>query len=94
MRPRFPAPRKRRAVAGVGSRKRETPFMTKYEFSIRTRNGQRVDRINIQAQDRETAERRLKQMYMHCEVIECNERQSEVRQESLDVEGIINLITK
>ena len=68
--------------------------MTKYEFSIRTRNGQRVDKISIQAQDRETAERRLQQMYMHCEVLECSERSADLRQESLDVEGIINLITK
>lgn len=68
--------------------------MTKYEFSIRTRGGQRVDKITIQAQDRETAERRLQQMYMHCEILECRESAAELRQESLDVEGIINLITK
>jgi hypothetical protein len=68
--------------------------MTKYEFSIRTRNGQRVDKITIQAQDRETAERRLQQMYMHCEILDCKESAADTRQESLDVEGIINLITK
>jgi hypothetical protein len=68
--------------------------VTKYEFSIRTRNGQRVDKITIQAQDRETAERRLQQMYTHCEILECSERAADTRQESLDVEGIINLITK
>ncbi len=68
--------------------------MTKYEFSIRTRGGQRVDRISIQAQDREAAERRLKQMYLHCEILECKESAADLRQESLDVEGIINLITK
>jgi hypothetical protein len=68
--------------------------MTKYEFSIRTRGGQRVDRIVIQAHDRETAERRLRQMYMHCEILECKESSADLRQESLDVEGIINLITK
>jgi len=68
--------------------------MTKFEFSIRTRGGQRVDKITIQAQDRETAERRLQQMYMHCEILECKESAADLRQESLDVEGIINLITK
>jgi len=68
--------------------------MTKYEFTIRTRGGQRVDKITIQAQDRETAERRLQQMYMHCEILECKESAADLRQESLDVEGIINLITK
>lgn len=68
--------------------------MTKFEFNIRTRNGQRVDKITIQAQDREAAEKRLRQMYIQCEIIECIERAPEIRQESLDVEGIINLITK
>lgn len=68
--------------------------MNKYEFNIRTRNGQRVDKITIQALDRASAEARLRQMYMQCEVMDCAERPAEVRQENLDVEGIINLITK
>lgn len=68
--------------------------MNKYEFSIKTRNGQRVDKLTIQAADRPTAEARLRQMYMHCEILECGEKPAELRQESLDVEGMINLITK
>lgn len=68
--------------------------MNKYEFNIRTRNGQRVDKITIQALDRETAEKRLRQMYMNCDILDCGERPAEVRQENLDVEGMINLITK
>jgi len=68
--------------------------MNKYEFNIRTRNGQRVDKITIQALDRATAEIRLRQMYRQCEVIDCAERSAEIRQENLDVEGMINLITK
>ena len=68
--------------------------MNKYEFNIRTRNGQRVDRITIQALDRSTADQRLKQMYHHCEIIDCAESAAATRQENLDVEGIINLITK
>ena len=68
--------------------------MNKYEFNIRTRNGQRVDKITIQALDRPTAEQRLRQMYMQCEIIECNESVVMQHQENLDVEGIINLITK
>lgn len=68
--------------------------MTKFEFAIRTRGGQRVDRIVIQARDRESAEGRLRQMYLHCEILECRESPVDLRQESLDVEGIINLITK
>ena len=68
--------------------------MNKYEFSIKTRNGQRVDKLTIQALDRETAENRLRQMYMNCEILECSEKPAEVRLENLDVEGLINLITK
>ena len=68
--------------------------MNKYEFNIRTRNGQRVDKITIQAADRDTAEKRLRQMYMNCEILDCAERPVETRQENLDVEGMINLITK
>ena len=68
--------------------------MNKYEFSIKTRNGQRVDKLTIQAVDRATAESRLRQMYMNCEILECSEKPAEQRQESLDVEGMINLITK
>jgi hypothetical protein len=68
--------------------------MNKYEFSINTRNGQRVDKITIQALDRPAAEARLRQMYHHCEILECSERPAVTRQENLDVEGIINLITK
>ena len=68
--------------------------MNKYEFNLRTRSGQRVEKITIQAVDRETAEKRLRQMYMQCDVIDCVERPAEIRQENLDVEGIINLITK
>ena len=68
--------------------------MNKYEFTLRTRGGQRVEKITIQALDRETAEKRLRQMYMQCDVLDCVERPAEIRQENLDVEGIINLITK
>lgn len=68
--------------------------MDKYEFNIRTRNGQRVDKITIQAQDRATAEQRLRQMYRDCEIIDCAERVTPARPENLDVEGIIDLISK
>ena len=68
--------------------------MNKYEFNLRTRAGQRVEKITIQALDRETAEKRLRQMYMQCEVLDCLERPAEIHQENLDVEGIINLIRK
>ena len=43
--------------------------MVRYGFNIKTRSGQRVDNICIMAPTREDAERRLRQMYHHCEII-------------------------
>jgi hypothetical protein len=45
--------------------------MTRYGFNIRTRSGQRVDHICIMAANQSDAERRLRQMYHHCEIIAC-----------------------
>ena len=78
----------------MGANTREGAIMDKFEFNIRTRNGQRVDKITIQAQDRATAEQRLRQMYRDCEIIDCAERETTPRPENLDVEGMIDLITK
>jgi uncharacterized protein YciW len=66
--------------------------MTRYGFNIRTRSGQRVDNICIMASSREEAERRLRQMYHHCEIIACH---SEVvrRSDALDLEGVIGMIS-
>lgn len=46
--------------------------MQKYAFSIRTRTGQFIERIVIAARDQGDAERKLNQMYRHCEVVTCN----------------------
>lgn len=66
--------------------------MTRFGFNIKTRSGQRVDNICIMAGSRQDAERRLRQMYHHCEIISCN---SEVvrRSEVLDLEGVIGIIS-
>ncbi len=44
--------------------------MQRFGFNIRTKSGQRVDNIQIMAATAGDAERRLRQMYMQCEVIE------------------------
>ncbi|HEY1460878.1 MAG TPA: hypothetical protein VGH59_12570 [Casimicrobiaceae bacterium] len=66
--------------------------MTRYGFNIRTRSGQRVDNICIMAPSRDEAERRLRQMYHHCEIIACN---TEVvrRSDPLDLEAVIGMIS-
>jgi hypothetical protein len=66
--------------------------MTRYGFNIKTRSGQRVDNICIMAAHREDAERRLRQMYHHCEIVACHTEA--IRQsDPLDVEGIVSLIS-
>jgi hypothetical protein len=48
--------------------------MIRYGFTIRTRTGQRVDNVSIIAGSQIDAERRLRQMYIQCEIVECRER--------------------
>ena len=67
--------------------------MTRYGFSIRTRTGQRVDNISIMAGSQDDAERRLRQMYHYCEIIECHSKTVPRRVDTLDVEGLIGLIS-
>jgi hypothetical protein len=45
--------------------------MLKYEFSVRTRAGQKVEGIVIMGRDQADAERKLFQMYRHCEILCC-----------------------
>ncbi len=67
--------------------------MIRFGFSIRTRTGQRVDSISIVAATQADAERRLRQMYHHCEIVDCREQAVPRRIDTLDVEGIIGLIS-
>jgi|GEM_PF-647098 hypothetical protein len=67
-------------------------LMTRFGFNIRTRSGQRVDNICIMAANRDDAERRLRQMYHHCQVISCNS-ESVRRSDPMDIEGVISIIS-
>ena len=66
--------------------------MIRFAFNIKTRSGQRVDNICIMAASRQDAERRLRQMYHHCEVVSCNS-EAVRRSEALDLEGVIGMIS-
>lgn len=48
-----------------------TASLTKFGFRIRTRHGLVVENLTIQARDEIDAERKLRQMYRHCEVLHC-----------------------
>ena len=67
--------------------------MTRYGFNIRTKHGQKVENIHIMAATLTDAERRLRQMYHHCEIMDRHERSVPRRLEPLDVAGVIGLIS-
>jgi len=43
---------------------------TKFGFRIRTRQGLVVEHLMIHGRDEADAERKLRQMYLHCEILE------------------------
>jgi hypothetical protein len=65
----------------------------RYGFNIRTRHGQRVDNILIMAARKTDAERRLRQMYHQCVIVDCQEQSVPRRFEPLDVDSVIGLIS-
>ncbi len=70
--------------------------MEKFDFSILTRDGQKVDSIVIAGRDQDEAERKLRQMYRYCEIVSCNEKGSGdgKSQQVMSVEDILSLISK
>ena len=75
------------------------PTMTKYGFRIRTRVGLIVDNLLIQGRDESDAQRKIRQMYQGCEIIECAIRGgtlpgSNVRGPIVSFEEVARLITR
>lgn len=69
--------------------------MLKFDFSVKTRDGQKVDSILIQGKDLPDAERKLRQMYHHCEVTQCRTiNLDKAIGQSLDIEEVLSLIAK
>jgi hypothetical protein len=66
--------------------------MKKFGFRIRTRGGSVVDNLTIQGRDREEAERKLRQVYHHCQVLEAREHEESAPPDASDFEGVISLI--
>lgn len=69
--------------------------MLKFDFSVNTRDGQKVESIQIYGRDLPDAERKLRQMYRHCEVtsyrtIDTGNKSSQ----SVDIEELLSLIAK
>jgi len=69
--------------------------MQKYQFSIQTRQGLRVECIRILGKDQADAEHKLRQMYRHCEIVQHGVIETEKPiPQSADIEDMLTLIVK
>jgi len=68
--------------------------MFKYGFRIRTRSGTPVENLVVHARDQAEAERKINQVYPHCEIIECRVIHTAIGDDSLNLENIISLISR
>ena len=68
--------------------------MIKFGLKIRTRSGLPVDNLVVHARDQAEAERKVTQMYLHCEILECRQIQTAARDDATDLDGIISLISR
>jgi hypothetical protein len=68
--------------------------MMKFGLKIRTRSGLPVDNLVVHARDQAEAERKITQMYMHCEILECRQIRAATRDDATDLDGIISLISR
>src|SRR5579864_8497512 len=73
--------------------KEEANDMIRYGFTIRSRTGQRIENVSIIAGSQNDAERRLRQMYLQCEILECRERSIPRRFEAANVANMIDLMS-
>ena len=70
------------------------PTTLKYAFRIRTRHGLVVENLAIHGRDEADAERKLRQMYQHCEILECVVHQGTRKSGTLNFEDVVSLISK
>ncbi len=66
----------------------------KYGFRIRTRHGLVVEHLVIHGRDEADAERKLRQMYLHCQVMECMILGTPQKAERISFEDVVSLVTK
>ncbi len=66
----------------------------KYGFRIKTRTGMVVDNLTIHGRDEADAERKLRQMYLHCHVLECRTVGAHPKSDAMSYEDVLSLVTK
>lgn len=71
----------------------QAPNITKFGFRIRTRVGLVVDNLLIHGRDEVDAERKLRQMYHGCEILECTPMTGATRGAMVNFEEVARLIT-
>lgn len=64
--------------------------MQKYGFTIRTRGGSLVSNLVIQGRDEVEAEKKLRQVYHHCTILQARPLEDPV--DASDFEAVISLI--
>jgi hypothetical protein len=71
---------------------------TKYGFRIRSRTGMVVENLAIHGRDESDAERKLRQMYPYCEVLECRKVNGHASPasdtETASFEEVLTLVTR
>jgi len=66
--------------------------MKRFGFRIQTRGGSTVDNLVIQGRDQDEAEKKLRQVYHHCKIIEARVLADPALSDGSDLEGVISLI--
>jgi len=66
----------------------------KYAFRIRTRGGTPVDNLTVHARDEADAERKIAQMYPHCEILERRQILTAIGEDTTSLESIISQIAR
>jgi hypothetical protein len=66
----------------------------KYAFRIRTRTGMVVEKLAIHGREEADAQRKLLQMYPHCQVLECRPHAGRVKPDAASLEDVVVLVTK
>jgi hypothetical protein len=69
-------------------------LMSKFGFRIRTRHGLIVENLLIQGRDQDDAERKLRQMYLHCEILDRIVPSQDKRALRASFEEVVSLVTK
>jgi hypothetical protein len=71
-----------------------SPLTPKYGFRIRTRVGLVLDKLTIPGRDMEDAQRKLRQIYRDCEILECVCQRDDVAEQTAGFEDVVSLITR